>query len=83
MSPNLQFPADLVTFSEGIFNGKLHFLYSVYFVFISFFAKHYFLFLFSKTRIENCFPLVLFHITVISFLKVSVCSYVCLNAIDQ
>ena len=27
MRPNLQFPADLVTFTE-ISNGKLHFLYS-------------------------------------------------------
>ena len=29
MWPNLQFPADLVTFTEGILNGKLHFLRSV------------------------------------------------------
>ena len=28
MWPNPQFPADLVTFSEEIFNGKLHFLCS-------------------------------------------------------
>ena len=28
MWPNPQFPADLVTFTEEIFNGKLHFLYS-------------------------------------------------------
>ena len=25
MWPNLRFPADLVTFTEEIFNGKLHF----------------------------------------------------------
>ena len=30
MWPNPQFPADLVTFTEEILNGKLHFLYSVY-----------------------------------------------------
>ena len=29
MSPNLQFPADLVTFTEEICNGKLYFLCSV------------------------------------------------------
>ena len=28
MSPNAQFPADLVTFTEEILNGKLHFLCS-------------------------------------------------------
>ena len=28
MWPNSQFPADLVTLTEEIFNGKLHFLYS-------------------------------------------------------
>ena len=28
MWPNPQFPADLVTFTEEIFNGKLHFLCS-------------------------------------------------------
>ena len=28
MWPNPQFPADLVTFTEEILNGKLHFLYS-------------------------------------------------------
>ena len=28
MWPNLQFPADLVTFAEEILNGKLHFLRS-------------------------------------------------------
>ena len=28
MWPNLLFPADLVTFTEEIFNGKLHFLRS-------------------------------------------------------
>ena len=28
MWPNPQFPTDLVTFTEEIFNGKLHFLYS-------------------------------------------------------
>ena len=28
MGPNLQFPADLVTFTEEILNGKLHFLCS-------------------------------------------------------
>ena len=27
--PSLQFPADLVTFTEDILNGKLHFLRSV------------------------------------------------------
>ena len=26
---NMQFPADLVTFTEEILNGKLHFLYLV------------------------------------------------------
>ena len=26
MWPNLQFPADIVKFTEEIFNGKLHFL---------------------------------------------------------
>ena len=29
MSPNPQFPADLVTFTEEILNGKLYFLCSV------------------------------------------------------
>ena len=29
MSPNSQFPADLVTFFEEILFGKLHFLFSV------------------------------------------------------
>ena len=29
MWPNPQFPADLVTFTEEILNGKLHFLYRV------------------------------------------------------
>ena len=29
MLPNLQFPADLVTFTEEIVNGKVHFLCSV------------------------------------------------------
>ena len=29
MQPNPQFPADLVTFTEEILNGKLHFLCSV------------------------------------------------------
>ena len=29
MWPNPQFPADLVTFTEEILNGELHFLYSV------------------------------------------------------
>ena len=28
MWPNLHFPADLVTFSEEMLNGKLHFLWS-------------------------------------------------------
>ena len=28
MWPNPQFPADLVTFTEEIRNGKLHFLYT-------------------------------------------------------
>ena len=28
MWPNPEFPADLVTFNEEIFNGKLHFLCS-------------------------------------------------------
>ena len=28
MRPNSQFPADLVTFTKEIFNGKLHFLCS-------------------------------------------------------
>ena len=32
MWPNSQFPADLVTFTEEIRNGKLHFLCSVYIV---------------------------------------------------
>ena len=30
MGPNPQFPADLVTFTEEILNGKLHFLWSVH-----------------------------------------------------
>ena len=30
MLPNPQFPADLVTFTERIFNAKFHFLCSVY-----------------------------------------------------
>ena len=30
MRPNPQFPVDLVTFTEEIFNGKLHFLCSDY-----------------------------------------------------
>ena len=29
MRPNPQFPADLVTFTEEIFDGKLHFLFIV------------------------------------------------------
>ena len=29
MRPNPHFPADLATFTEEIFNGKLHFLCSV------------------------------------------------------
>ena len=29
MRPNQQFPADLVTFTKEIINGKLHFLQSV------------------------------------------------------
>ena len=29
MWPNPQFPPDLVTFTEKILNGKLHFLYNV------------------------------------------------------
>ena len=29
MSPNSKFSVDLVTFTEEISNGKLHFLYSV------------------------------------------------------
>ena len=29
MRPNPQFPAGLVTFTEEIFDGKLHFLFSV------------------------------------------------------
>ena len=29
MWPNPQFPADLVTFTEEILNGKLHFMYIV------------------------------------------------------
>ena len=33
MWPNLQFPADLVTFTEGNLNGKLHFLRSGIFVY--------------------------------------------------
>ena len=28
MPPNPQFPADLVTFTEEVLNGKLYFLYS-------------------------------------------------------
>ena len=31
MWPNPQFPADLATFAKEILNGKLHFLYSVWF----------------------------------------------------
>ena len=31
MWPNTQFPADLVTFTEEILNGKLHFLHSVFY----------------------------------------------------
>ena len=31
MLPNPQFPADLVTFTEEILNGKVHFLCSDYF----------------------------------------------------
>ena len=30
MRPNPEFPADVVTFTEEILNGKLYFLYSVY-----------------------------------------------------
>ena len=30
MRANLHFPADLVTFTEEIFNGKPHFLRNVY-----------------------------------------------------
>ena len=32
MWPNSQFPADLVTFTEEIPNGKLHFLSSDFFI---------------------------------------------------
>ena len=44
MSPNLQFPVDLVTFTEEILNGKLHFLEvhveePVQHLWFSFFAK--------------------------------------------
>ena len=28
MLPNPQFPADVITFTEEIFNGKFHFLFS-------------------------------------------------------
>ena len=28
MWPNPQFPADLITYTEQIFNGKIHFLWS-------------------------------------------------------
>ena len=34
MWPNPQFPADLVTFTEEILNGKLHFLWGVIFSFL-------------------------------------------------
>ena len=34
MWPKLQFPTDLVTFSEEIFNGKLHFFGAVTFTMI-------------------------------------------------
>ena len=34
MWPNRQFPADLVTFTEEIVNGKLHFLCSELLIFI-------------------------------------------------
>ena len=37
MWPNLQFPANLVSFTEEILNGKFHFLCSVY---ISIFDEH-------------------------------------------
>ena len=33
MWPNPQFPADMVTFTEEIINGKLHFLCSEFFLF--------------------------------------------------
>ena len=36
MWPNPQFPADLVTFTEGILNGKLHFLCSIVIYFFAF-----------------------------------------------
>ena len=36
MWPNSQFPSDLVTFTEELFNGKLHFLYSEAKKFINF-----------------------------------------------
>ena len=39
MWPNPQFPADLVTFTEKIFNGKLHFLCSVSCEFCYFFPE--------------------------------------------
>ena len=38
MWPNPQSPADLVTFTEEIFNGKLHFLCSVYLEIIGIFC---------------------------------------------
>ena len=54
MSPNPQFPADLVTFNEEIFNKKLHFLCSVsfklarnwtyiYMTYDHFIKKHFFI----------------------------------------
>ena len=36
MRPNPEFPADLVTFTEEILNGKLHFLFSVIYVQLTF-----------------------------------------------
>ena len=39
MRPNPQFPADLVTFTEEILNGKLHFSCSVSFTFDDWFYK--------------------------------------------
>ena len=33
MWPNPQFPADLVAFTEEMLNGKLHFLYNIWYIF--------------------------------------------------
>ena len=50
MWPDPQFPADLVTFTKEIFNGKLHVLYIVSFL-IQYISDQYFILYPLKTSI--------------------------------